>query len=300
MATSRATTPTTPAQSAPAATDPAPFSRIACGVDGSRSAFEGVRQAAALAGSNTTIEVLAVADGWDSGESPGALLSKERAENELAKAREILSESAATVITRVVRGNRPWEVLLAESRDADLLVVARHANSRARGITHGSTATNLIHRARRPLLVALAPPKGTQFPGRIMVAADGPGHPEDAVRLAGQIAKHAGAAAITLLRLDWSRRAKRPALAEAVAQLQEATGTEPVEIVVGGTPRRLIPQWATREGASLIVMGTRELTGVRALRSVSERVAHEAPCSVLILHGHDRPEDVAAGERVPT
>jgi nucleotide-binding universal stress UspA family protein len=295
MATSRATTPTTPAQPAPADPDPSPFSRILCGVDGSRSAFEGVRQAAALAGPNTTIELLAVAGG-----SAGALLSSERAENELAKAREIVSESPAMVVTRVVLDHRPWEVLLAESRDADLLVVARHGNSRAGGIRHGSTATNLIHRARRPLLVALAPPKGTQFPGRILVAAEGPGHPEDAVRLAGQIAKHAGAAAITLLRLDWSRHAKRPALAEAVAQLQEVTGTGPVEILVGGTPRRLIPEWATREGASLIVMGTRELTGLRAVHSVSERVAHEAPCSVLILHGHARPEDVAAGERVPT
>jgi nucleotide-binding universal stress UspA family protein len=36
-------------------------------------------------------------------------------------------------------------------------------------------------------------------------------------------------------------------------------------------------------GAALIVTGSRGLTGFPALRSVSERIAHAADCSVLVV-----------------
>jgi nucleotide-binding universal stress UspA family protein len=38
-------------------------------------------------------------------------------------------------------------------------------------------------------------------------------------------------------------------------------------------------------GADLLVVGSRGLTGVRALGSISERVAHRAGCSVLVVRG---------------
>jgi nucleotide-binding universal stress UspA family protein len=40
-------------------------------------------------------------------------------------------------------------------------------------------------------------------------------------------------------------------------------------------------------GADLIVVGSRGLHGVRALGSVSERVAHWARCSVLVVRASD-------------
>ena len=43
----------------------------------------------------------------------------------------------------------------------------------------------------------------------------------------------------------------------------------------------LLGAWA---GADLLVVGSRGLHGVSALGSVSERLAHEAHCSVLIVH----------------
>ena len=264
-----------------------PFEHIVCGVDGSRSAFEAVRQAGALAGIATTIEMVAVTYEVGSGPVDYALLTHERAEQALHKATDLLKGTPARVVTRTLRGNPPWKALIEQSQHADLLVIARHGHSRGGGMAYGSNATNLIHRGRIPLLVAAEPPSGQAFPGRILVAADGPGHPEDAVRVAGHIAAFAPDSDITLLRLDWSRRAKRPAIAQSIAEVTELVGTEPVEIIVGGTPQRRIPEYAEREGASLVVMGTRGLTGLHALRSVSERVAHEAPCSVLIVHRHD-------------
>jgi nucleotide-binding universal stress UspA family protein len=39
------------------------------------------------------------------------------------------------------------------------------------------------------------------------------------------------------------------------------------------------------ETADLIVVGSRGLRGLKALGSVSERIAHQASCSVLVVRG---------------
>jgi nucleotide-binding universal stress UspA family protein len=261
-----------------------PFGLIVCGVDGSPSALEGVRQAGALASANTTILLIAVTDEWGTGLDAGALLSKRRAEEALAQATAELAVSPARVIAQSIYGNPPYAMLLDEAARADLLVVGRHSRSRAGGILIGTTATTVLHEAKVPVLVAVRPEEGLTFPARILVAADGPDHPEHAIELAGQISGLTDAD-ITLLRVDWSRRAKRPEIAQAVAGLRETTNKEPFEILVGGTPHHVICDYAQREGASLVITGSRGVTGVRALRSVSERVAHECGCSVLVIHG---------------
>jgi nucleotide-binding universal stress UspA family protein len=40
---------------------------------------------------------------------------------------------------------------------------------------------------------------------------------------------------------------------------------------------------AASESADLVIVGSRGLHGLKALGSVSERVAHEARCSVLVI-----------------
>jgi nucleotide-binding universal stress UspA family protein len=86
-----------------------------------------------------------------------------------------------------------------------------------------------------------------------------------------------------LLRAGGWQHADTHALGEAAVELIEATGFEPLELKAGGDPHHELVEIAKRERVSLIIVGSRCLTGVRALRSTSERVAHEAPCSVLIL-----------------
>jgi nucleotide-binding universal stress UspA family protein len=44
------------------------------------------------------------------------------------------------------------------------------------------------------------------------------------------------------------------------------------------------------EHAGLVVVGSRGLRGLRALGSVSERVAHRADCPVLVARPHARPK----------
>lgn len=247
-----------------------PFGLIVCGIDGSPAALEGARQAGALAVPGTTIELVAVS-------------YEGRASEALAAAEAELAGTPARVVARTVNGVSPARRLIEWAADADLLVVGRHSRSRLRGILIGSTASEVLHCADVPVMVAVPPPAGVEFPDRILVAAGGPHHPEELVALATSIAELHGSD-ITLLRVDWSHGAKQAPLAQAVATLHERTGREPVELIRGGSPHRVIPRTAGDEEVALVITGSRGLKGVSALRSVSERVAHASPCSVLVLH----------------
>jgi nucleotide-binding universal stress UspA family protein len=224
-----------------------PFKSIACAVDGSAAALEGVRQAARLAGPGTTIELIAVANEWGG----GPLLPKARAQAALAEAEAVLAGGPAQVRARMLLGDAPWRLLLREAPGHDLLVLGRNRASRAGGIAMGSAASHAVHSSPIPVLLATAPPAGVGFPDRIVVGSEGPGSSAEAVRLASRIAHYAGRG-LTLVGAEKS----------AHEHIVEA---------------------AKRETASLVIVGSRRLRGVSALRSVSERVAHEAPCSVIVV-----------------
>lgn len=272
------------------------FTRIVCGIDGNHAALDGVRQAAALAGNYSRIELVSVTDEFPV--SPVASAPDERqAADALAQASAELAGRDVEVTTRSVKsgGRFAWQRLMEVAAGADLLVVGRHSLTRAEGILVGGTTTNVVHRAELPVLVAVKPPKGCSFPGRILVAADGPGHPEDAVRVAGTIAER-HASDVILLRVASEHRARRPEIAAAGAELFEATGRRPVELVVDGEPHHVIAEYAARERASLVITGSRGMTSLDGLHSISERVAHEAPCSVLVLRS---PAHVTATRDLP-
>jgi len=59
--------------------------------------------------------------------------------------------------------------------------------------------------------------------------------------------------------------------------------------VVEGTPFSEICKVARAEGANLIVMGTRGLTGLKhvLIGSTAEKVVRKAPCPVLVLKPKD-------------
>jgi nucleotide-binding universal stress UspA family protein len=272
------------------------FKRIVCGIDGNPAALEGVRQAAALAAPSGRIELLSVTDEF--AVSPVSSAPDERhAADALAQASAELAGRDVAVRSRSVMsvGAFAWQWLLEAAGGADLLVVGRHSLTRAEGILIDGTTTNVVHRAELPVLVAVEPPEGRPFPGRILVAADGPGHPEDAVRVASAIAQR-HASDVILLRVASEHRVSRPAVATAVAELLEATGRRPIELVVDGQPHRAIAEYALRERASLVITGSRGMTSLDGLHSVSERVAHEAPCSVLVLRS---PAHLAATRDLP-
>jgi nucleotide-binding universal stress UspA family protein len=81
----------------------------------------------------------------------------------------------------------------------------------------------------------------------------------------------------------------RELIADAIATIAEATGTEPMVLDEHSSAHKAITGAAASADAALVVIGNRGLRGTHALTSVSERVAHEAPCSVLVLRQPTAP-----------
>jgi nucleotide-binding universal stress UspA family protein len=228
------------------------FSRVLVGIDDSPESLEAARQASILAANPVTL--LAAYDfahavvGGGMPPAPVYLNQgpvREQTEAALERARGLLGSTNAT---KVARG-RAWELLLDEIvRAGDTLVaVGSHGAGRAKGILIGSTATELVHKAPCSVLVARKPMR--EFPSSIVVGVDDSAHGAEADAVARELAERFGAD------LDRRENVLRP-----VNTLVEAS----IE-------------------ADLLVVGSRGLHGIKALGSVSERVAHEARCSVLVV-----------------
>jgi nucleotide-binding universal stress UspA family protein len=259
---------------------PTAFLRILCGVDGSRADAETARQAAILAGGDCALTLAAVSDVVGVGLTEMATLSPHRAARVLLDAGRQVHDAGTHADARVLHGGAT-AVLLEEAARHDLLVVGTHGGSRAAGIALGSTASNVLHRSPVPVLVARRPPAAEDFPRALLVATDGTDGSRRAVALAAAIARRHEARVVLLLYVEGHRHS-RNVLAEQSAAFVEATGIEPVLLSRRGDAHVAIVAAAEEHGVSLVVLGNRGLTGVRALGSVSERVAHEAGCSVLV------------------
>jgi nucleotide-binding universal stress UspA family protein len=223
------------------------FGSIVCGVDGSRASDEAARQAELLTVDGATLTYVDV--------TPDELAEDERG---------------------------PAGKLAELAAGQDLLVVGIHDHSRASGIAMGSIASALVHRSPVPVLVARRPPDGVEFPARILLASDGTPLSDEPTDLVARLAARHGSAVAIVGARD-GEAPFRPGLAEHATRIMEATGTEPLILDAPGPAHRAAADAARDFRAALVVTGSRGLRGLSALRSTSERIAHAAPCSVLVV-----------------
>jgi nucleotide-binding universal stress UspA family protein len=133
------------------------------------------------------------------------------------------------------------------------------------------------------VLVARRPP-ADDFGDSVLLAVDGSPSCLPAADVAGRVAVRTGGR-VAIVSAPGHGEAIRRTLAEAARRLRNATGSDPVILDETGAAHRAVASAAVAIGASLVVTGSRWLTGVEALHSVSERIAHTAPCSVLVVRG---------------
>jgi len=269
------------------------FEDIVCGVDGSRHADDVVRQAASLAGANgqlTLVAVTAVRPAVE-GTQRVAALAPVRARRALDRAERIAAEAGVRAVSEIDERSPVGEVLLEHGGAHGLLVIGPPSMSRIAHILVGGAATAAAHLLPASLLIARRPPAHTRFGERIIVASDGLECSAELVSFAADLAEEHGSSLTLLHAIDGESSYHPTRIAAQVERVTSALGERAhVRIEPGGRVRSLIVETAVAEQCSLIIVSSRRVGGVRALGSVSERVVHDAACSVLVV----RPEDLHA------
>jgi nucleotide-binding universal stress UspA family protein len=250
---------------------PSVFDRILCGIDGSPEALEALREAGQFLSPAGTIHLLAAAEtsiAVHGGFAAAHLLEEIESSAALAVARA--EEQSEATTARVVQGH-PVQSLLREIARvaATLIALGSHGSSRAAGIMLGGVATTLLHEAPCSVLIARRAMAPIDVTAPIVAGVDG----------------STGA----LLALDAARElGQRLGVSVRVVA---ATGGKPVDFE--GLRSQSNLEWDERKpvealvdasnAAGLLVVGNRGLHGLLALGSVSERLAHRATCSVLVV-----------------
>jgi nucleotide-binding universal stress UspA family protein len=251
------------------------FSRIIVGVDGSEAGFDACRQIARLAERDTEIDAVAVvhlgpavAAALDAANVVDVL--EREAEDALEQALEILGGRAHKLYV----DGFVTPALLAEIEHfhATLLALGTHEHARAMEILIGGVAGELLHEAPCSVLIARPRPMDS-FPRAIIVGDDGSPHAAAAVSVARELTQRFAITLQVITALD----------GKDVNLLGVHHRARFAEVVEGDPVTALVD--AARD-ADILVVGSRHLHGFKALGSVSERVAHQAPCSVLVVREH--------------
>jgi nucleotide-binding universal stress UspA family protein len=248
------------------------FDRVLVSVDGTEPGYEACRQVARLAAPGAPIEAIAVVNLAD---AMWAAYNAPRVSDELRQEAEAALQKAVGLIgerarSHFVNGAETAGLLREiEQTAATLIAVGWQGHRRMTEILIGGVAGELLHGAPCSVLVARPAEHADMFPRSLVVGLDGSAAADYALEAAEELAARfriplrvvtaLGGKAVDLeqVRRRWP----------SVEEIDE----RPVEALV-----------AASRSTDLLVVGSRGLHGIHALGSVSERVAHQAACSVLV------------------
>jgi nucleotide-binding universal stress UspA family protein len=252
------------------------FDHVVCAVDGSDGSLEAARQANLLADGLGSIDLVGVfAPSLVQG-SPAEMYSPYGAPREVAEEARAFTAAVnrgrdvcPTAAVEVLQGPTYGRLLeRLEESPVTLVAVGGSGHSRPLGIVLGSVPTGLLHSAPCSVLVSRRP--WAAEPARLEIVAGYDGSPESvtAVEVGRELAERLGAS----LRVISAKGAS----------------TEPNEELAGITIERddRDPVTALKDAArsaDLLLVGSRGLHGIKAIGSVSEKLGHVSPCSVLVV-----------------
>jgi nucleotide-binding universal stress UspA family protein len=284
---------------------------ILVGIDGSRSATDAVRWAAAEARRRHCGLRLVEAFGWlpvDDGLDAAHVQPSYRdilvqaARDRLAAAAAVAAEVAPDVeVSTEALVDYPIPRLVTEARTAQLVVVGDRGLAGITGLLIGSVAAGLAAHAACPTVVVRGVEPGGPIPtdGPVVVGVDGSPTSEAALAYAFEAASARRAPLVAVhtwrdamldtsvsLLIDWDAVAveEHQLLAERLAGWAAKYPDVAVErVVTMDRPTHALQERS--EGAQLLVVGSRGRGGLMGtiLGSVSQTLLHHAACPVVIV-----------------
>jgi nucleotide-binding universal stress UspA family protein len=275
---------------APTDTEPI-FAELLCAIRGKEGGYAAVEQAAALAGAQGRLTLLAVTSYRSGGAHRAPAIGPARAAEILGRAEGIAREVGVPYTSEVDPGSPPSRVILDWSARYDLLALGAPASSWPATWLSVGVGNKAIEGFTTPLLVARPLGADRRFGDRIVVASDGLQTSNAVVELTARLA-HASGSNVTLVHalgrespLKRGRsRGQEGTLEEQGKTLERTLASGMSEVLLEtGRAADVIKSAAAAADASVVVMGSRRLDGLRAMGSVSRRVVHQARCSVLLF-----------------
>ena len=265
------------------------FADILCAIDGRDADITAVEQAVALAGTHGHVTSLLVTSHRSGGAYRGPAIGPTQAAEILHRVKGIARDAGVPYTNEVDPGSPPAGVILDWSARYELTALGAAASSWPARLLSLGVGDRSIGGFTNALLVARPLAGDRHFADRIVVASDGSETSHALVDLAARLADPR-ASNVTLVHALGRDPIKRGRLRERESTLQDQDETlsarprATTELMVKpGRAAAVIVAAAAAAGASLVLMGSRSLDGVRAMGSVSRRVAHQARCSVLLV-----------------
>ncbi len=259
------------------------FVDILCAVDGTPESFAAVEQAAALAEPNGHLTLLEVTSFDSGGDRRDPAIGPAQAKDILDRALRIVEKAGLRATVEVDPESPPSQVVLNWAAGRDLLALGAPGTSWLGGMFTGGVAVTAEGSFTTPLLVARSMPTKKQFSRRILIASDGLRGSDELVDLATDLARAQAADVVLLHATGAESKARRVRVEDQGRRLELAVDGSTEVRLEPGSPRAMIAETANAVRATLIVMSSRRLKGLRVIGSVSRRVVHQGHCSVLLV-----------------
>ena len=246
------------------------------------------------------------------------------ADSVFEKAKERLGADFRPAIETIVGDNEPHEGILAAAENirADLIVIGAHSTKRRLPLFLGGTARKIAHRSTVPVLLVRETKNPMDGGMKVMVACDDTDRWKETVQPLAQFTFPTDTET-TLFHvievIDDDRMAQlakhaHPSIPDAEALLEQyrasVSGRKSVEekrLAEGRTALPTVIQNATTKvgyghpleaivdevresNIDLVVIGARRLSIIgRLLGSTTEGLLVQCPCSLLVVHDHEKP-----------
>lgn len=276
------------------------FEKILVAFDGSDSGKSALRQA--LAGfQEGWIRVLAVVPAYEGDLELVGVRDREEVrrgprEELLQEARELVEDDTARVQLDVEQGDAfQWIIDTAENESCNLIVMGRRGLSRLERMLMGSVTRKVIVHSKQDVLVI---PREAKIQwDKIVLATDGSDFSraalEKAIHFAGTHNGMINAVSVVDMYPEFYADApnvvkkmeqKALAVLDNVKEKSEAAGVKVKTSVVHGDPAEEITNFAQKESAGIVFMGSRGRTGLKKIfvGSVAQKVIGLSCCPIFV------------------